>query len=56
MSFVSANKMNKFIVCSFGSLKSLASKRPIEKCPRNPLAHKAFRTVGLRNPRASQED
>jgi len=49
-------KFNNFTVCSHDSLKNLTLKRPVEKCPLEPLTHKAFRAVGLRNPVASQED
>jgi len=56
MSFVEVKKLNKFTVRSHNPLKNLTLKRPIEKCPLEPLTHKAFRAVGLRNPVASQED
>ena len=56
MSFSSVNKFSGFTIYSHISIKNLTLKRPIEKCPLEPLTHKAFRTAGLRNPRASQED
>ena len=56
MSFTSVKKTSKFTVCSYNSMKNLTLKRPVEKCPREPLTYKAFCTVGLRNPVASQED
>ena len=56
MSFSSAHKFNSFTICSHALMKNLTPKRPVEKCPLDPLTYKAFRAVGLRNPVASQED
>jgi len=56
MRILEVKKMSEFTVCSYDSLKNLTLKRPVGKCPLEPLTHKAFRAVGLRNPVASQED
>ena len=56
MSFSSAYKFNSFTICSHALMKNLTLKRPVGECPLESLTYKAFRTVGLRNPVASQED